>query len=301
MNRSLSIPKIDGIFLNKLLRKESIAIGIFWGRIGLVVISGLLLLLIAHAAIAAVIDTSTAVDRSSNLLDEQLAKNSGANSFTNARGDYSFLKKQSPFGEIGAKPVSSSPTRSEPKVTTMALTLIGTFLTPGQAPYAIIEDAKKKSQEVFNINDKIFEEATLVGVFPKHVEIRRNNEVEILKLDDSAIETSSGGAATDSISVDEMELNQALDNLPLLLTQARAVPYFKDGRAIGLRLFAIKTGSLYEKIGLKNGDILKSINGNSLGDITQAVKLFEKLREERSIALVLERNRSEQTIRYEIR
>jgi general secretion pathway protein C len=68
-----------------------------------------------------------------------------------------------------------------------------------------------------------------------------------------------------------------------------------------LRLFAIKTGSLYEKVGLRNGDILKSINGNSLGDISQALKLFEKLKEERSITLLLERAKKEREFRYTIR
>ena len=87
----------------------------------------------------------------------------------------------------------------------------------------------------------------------------------------------------------------------MLLTQARAVPYFKDGRSIGLRLFAIKTGSLYEKLGLKNGDILKSINGNSLGDLSQAMKLFEQLKQERSISVMLERDKQDKEFRYQIR
>lgn len=302
MNRTFTIPRIDGILLNRLLRKESIEIAVFWSRITLIALCVLLLALIAHAAITAVLDVNTTVHASTNLLEEQLEKNSAALATRENTSDTAFLRTNSPFGTIGAKESTVMPTESAPKVTTMALTLIGTFITSGQAPYAIIEDTKKNSQEVFNINDTIFEEATLVGVYPKYVEIRRNEQIEILKLDDSSLDGSGGdGAASDFVNVDESELNQALDNLPLLLTQARAVPYFKDGRAIGLRLFAIKNGSLYEKIGLKNGDILKSINGNSLGDITQAVKLFEKLREERSVALVLERNRAEQTIRYEIR
>jgi general secretion pathway protein C len=105
----------------------------------------------------------------------------------------------------------------------------------------------------------------------------------------------------DEFVVEEAELDKGLENLPLLLTQARAVPYFKDGRSIGLRLFAIKTGSLYEKVGLKNGDILKTINGNNLGDISQALKLFEQLKQERSISLVLEREKQDREFKYTIR
>ena len=87
----------------------------------------------------------------------------------------------------------------------------------------------------------------------------------------------------------------------MLLTQARAVPYFKDGQSVGLRLFAIKTGSLFSEIGLKNGDILKDINGSSLADITQAIKLFEQLKQERSINLKLERGKQEVVYNYEIK
>ena len=100
--------------------------------------------------------------------------------------------------------------------------------------------------------------------------------------------------------VGEQELNKALENLPLLLTQARAVPYFKDGRPIGVRLYAIKPDSIFSKLGLQNGDILKSINGNNLDDFNQAVKLFEKLRDEKSIAVTLERNGTTREFKYQV-
>ena len=53
----------------------------------------------------------------------------------------------------------------------------------------------------------------------------------------------------------------------MLLTQARAVPYFKQGKSVGLRLFAIKAGSLFEKIGLKNGDKVVAMSGKTTESI----------------------------------
>ena len=79
------------------------------------------------------------------------------------------------------------------------------------------------------------------------------------------------------------------------------MPYFRDGKPAGLRLFAVKTGSLYEKLGLKNGDILKSINENSLSDLSQAMQLFERLKSERSIKITLERNSEDKEFNYEVR
>ena len=102
-------------------------------------------------------------------------------------------------------------------------------------------------------------------------------------------------------SVAEDELSAALANLPQLLSQARAVPYFRNGQSIGMRLFAIRSGSMYEKLGLKNGDIVLSVNENSLSDPAQALKLFEQLKSERSINVKLERNSQNMDMRYAIR
>jgi type II secretion system protein C len=216
--------------------------------------------------------------------------------------DWSVIKDRRPFGAIGkvAAPVSAAP---PPPPSPLMLSLIGTFVTQGQEPYAIIEDKKKNDQDMFVIGDSIFEQATLKKIFLDRVEVERNGKIEILRLDEIGGNAGAGivSSGSDDFVIEEAELDKGLENLPLLLTQARAVPYFKDGRSIGLRLFAIKTGSLYEKVGLKNGDILKTINGNNLGDISQALKLFEQLKQERSINLTLERDKQEREFKYTIR
>jgi general secretion pathway protein C len=207
------------------------------------------------------------------------------------------------FGTLGVREAPT--TQATPPPSPLSLTLIGTFVTEGQEPYAIIEDKKKQNQDMFLLGDSVFDQATLKKIYQDRVEIERLGKLEVLKLDEfgGPDAPAAGGIANngDDYVVDEAELDKGLENLPLLLTQARAVPYFKDGRSIGLRLFAIKSGSLYEKIGLKNGDILKSINGNSLADITQALKLFEQLKQERSIGLVLERDKQDREFKYTIR
>ena len=211
--------------------------------------------------------------------------------------DWSLVSDFTSFGPLG-KAAPSAPSAAPAPKSPLMLALVGTFIASGQEPYAIIEDKKKQSQEMFLLEQSVFGQAVLKKIMEDRVEVERNGRIEVLKLDDFGGGISNEG---DDFVVDEAELDKGLENLPMLLTQARAVPYFKDGRSIGLRLFAIKTGSLYEKVGLKNGDILKSINGNGLGDISQAMKLFEQLKQERSITLTLERDKQEREFRYTIR
>jgi general secretion pathway protein C len=101
--------------------------------------------------------------------------------------------------------------------------------------------------------------------------------------------------------IERPEVDKAMENLNQLFTQIRAVPHFQDGKASGFRLFAIRQDSLFEKIGLKNGDIISRINGNELTDPARAMSLIQELRGEGRITVDVNRNRQPTTLSYEIR
>ena len=81
-----------------------------------------------------------------------------------------------------------------------------------------------------------------------------------------------------SYEIDSADLDSALDNLAEISTQARALPAFKDGKSIGFRLINIKPGSVFEKIGLQNGNVITQINGYDLNDPAKALELYQKLK-----------------------
>lgn len=60
------------------------------------------------------------------------------------------------------------------------------------------------------------------------------------------------------------ELNAIRSDPTALIAQVRGVPYFRDGKALGVRMFAIRQGGIYEKLLFRNGDIITSINGSPL-------------------------------------
>jgi type II secretion system protein C len=288
------------------MRQDALASLVRVLRIGIGVMCALLLLILIRQAVLSILSVSNEVAALQNSMPASTQVAGGSNKTKKISTDYATLKSHQIFGTFETK--AKTTTQANKPISNLALLLIGTFITTGEGSHAIIEDDKKKTQDVFNIGDKIFNEAKLVAIYSDRVDIERNGKIEVLKLDlapgkegKSPGTTGISEVGSDEFVVDEGELNRAIENLPLVLTQARAVPYFKDGRSVGLRMFAIRSGSIFEKIGLKNGDILKSVNGQSLADLTQAVKLFEKLKEERSVNVVLERDRGDRDFKYQIR
>lgn len=220
---------------------------------------------------------------------------------------YQIITSRNLFGSTAPAPVA---TPAVANVAKPKLRLVGTNVLKGDGAFAIIEDQNKNEQDIFNVSEQVFVYGKLIEIGNEFVKLEYPDRVDTLEIEDGkAAPTASvlgdepappSNDQTD-FTVSEGELNEALSNLPLLLSQARAVPYFRNGQSIGMRLFAIRSGSLYEKLGLQNGDIITSVNETSLSDPTQALRIFEQLKNERNIGVKMERNGAQRDSRYSIR
>jgi len=209
------------------------------------------------------------------------------------------------------------------------LRLWGVALHHGLQPsYAIIEDLTKRKQDLYRIGDSVAGAATLVAIEWDRVTLERDGQKEFLDLNIEGAPGSPGGAAgspgaaprpapaayhsaapsrgiqeigEDQYVIDRSEVDAALQNMNQLFTQIRAVPHFEAGQATGFRVFAIRQGSIFDKIGLRNGDIIQRINDGELNDPARALALFQELRNEREIRVELIRNRQPKVLTYQLR
>jgi type II secretion system protein C len=90
-------------------------------------------------------------------------------------------------------------------------------------------------------------------------------------------------------TVDRAFVDQLLAKPQQLMTQARMAPVAKDGETAGFRVSGIKSGSLAKMIGLKNGDVVSEINGQRLGNIDDALAMYQKLRNANHLSVTVER------------
>ena len=114
------------------------------------------------------------------------------------------------------------------------------------------------------------------------------------------------GAGVKQVSENEYEIprgeiDKTLSNLNDVAMQARIVPAFKDGQAQGFKLFSIRPDSIYTKIGVQNGDVIKRINGYDLNSPEKALEIYSKLKEASRIDIEVERNGANVRKTYNIR
>jgi general secretion pathway protein C len=209
-------------------------------------------------------------------------------------------------------PARAAELNAEPQAAPVNAKLLGTAPGSGVESFAIIEDAGNKTQQLYRVGDK-FQSRTLSGVEWDHVVLKGGHGDEILKIVEPNSKAGPPAAAAGEGSssvlqrsdnefvIDRSEVDKAMENMNQLFTQIRAVPHFQDGKAAGFRLFAIKQGSVFDKIGLKNGDIITGINGNDLTDPARAMGLIQELRNQSHVTVDVNRNRQVSTLNYEIR
>lgn len=93
------------------------------------------------------------------------------------------------------------------------------------------------------------------------------------------------------------DLQKVTGNLNSLARQARIVPSKKDN---GFKVFSIRKDSLYSKIGIQNGDVIKSINGIELSSPDKALEAYSRLQSASKLSLDIVRRGKNETMEYTI-
>ncbi len=218
--------------------------------------------------------------------------------------DYSSVLERGLFGE-GKGPSSAS----APAPVTSVYKLIGTVEGDVFAG-AVLEDTT--GQAFYRLHQKLSDGSQIVKVQRDRVTIRRadGGTTELQVVDETKIvNVARPGAGVAGVRklgegkfmVDQREVTAGTENVNQLLTQARALPYMEQGKTVGFRISEIVPGSLYEKIGLQNGDVIQKVNSQDVDDPAKFFQMYQNLKEERNVSIDLIRGGQRQTLNYEIR
>jgi len=78
------------------------------------------------------------------------------------------------------------------------------------------------------------------------------------------------------------------------------VPHEENGHVVGVKVYGIRKSSLFGKLGLQNGDLLRTINGFDMGSPDSALEAYTKLRSASNLSVALVRRGNPVTMEYNI-
>ena len=95
-------------------------------------------------------------------------------------------------------------------------------------------------------------------------------------------------------------LNKVLDNAGKLIGIAAVAPKLEAGRSIGMEIRGVRANTLLTRLGIQNGDILESVNGQSLTSTDAALGAYTTLRTAEKFNLSIRRGDESIVINYDL-
>lgn len=95
-------------------------------------------------------------------------------------------------------------------------------------------------------------------------------------------------------------VDRVLQNQAEIMRSARIVPHEENGQVMGVKLYGIRRNSLLGKLGLQNGDLLRTINGFEMSSPDTALEAYAKLRTASNLSVAVVRRGRPMTVDYDI-
>ncbi len=96
-------------------------------------------------------------------------------------------------------------------------------------------------------------------------------------------------------------LDKALSNQGELMRAARIIPYEENGRVIGMKVSGVRRKSLLGRLGVQNGDVLRTINGFDLSSPDSALEAYTKLRSTDQFTISMVRGGQPRNTNYSVK
>ena len=220
--------------------------------------------------------------------------------------------KLSPLSALG-ETISESATLTD-------LVLIGTVVESKKSGFAIFRNnagASAGEEDFFYLGDDVFNYGKLSKVDLNFVEIVQGAETHTLsipfesmtspekkskKLGAKKSKSSFARKISDKEYVlDSKRVQESIENPERILTDARLLPNFVDGKQEGFAISEVVSDGLYHSLGLQNGDILLKVNGLEISNPEVAIQAMSALKGMNRVNLDIVRSGGNMSMSYQLR
>ena len=230
---------------------------------------------------------------------------------------YRAITDRNIFGSVEDPTKEIQPDLENLEPTKLKLALLGTVTGTKETAVAVIEETDKRKQGLYRVGESV-KDAVLKVILRGKVVLRVGDKDEILTMEESssrrtsspvperAVTSSRTSASTRprvyTRTIRRSDITRSMSDINALLSQAQVRPYTsEDGSPGGLSVNNIKAGSIYAKMGLRNGDVVQGVGGNPIASPEDVLSLYEELTSGSNVSIQIMRNGREQTLNYRLR
>ncbi|MHC4460876.1 MAG: hypothetical protein ACYS6W_09535 [Planctomycetota bacterium] len=219
--------------------------------------------------------------------------------------DYNQIVERNPFGTSGKWTSTANFTGSRHSVSEeLGLALSGTISGSPEVARAVIKDLKTGVLDLYKI-DQTVSGARIESIENNAVVLVCDGQRTVLKLNIassgsnniSQVASSQAANKISRVAKGDLSTKKANTNaqtkigyVEAVLNNAAIEPHSVDGQVEGLRITDLENITAVKKLGLKNSDVIRSVNGHRLTNKQKAYQIFKKARSQAVIDIELLRD-----------
>ncbi len=218
---------------------------------------------------------------------------------------YRIIPERNLFGTTTSKVTDNQAAAVQQRDIDQLIELRGTVAGEGKYGFAIVEEKGTRKQKLVKSGDvlsgakvvRIKRNAVdfLVGDQVLTLKIVETNEAPILPSAQGAVPVVPSGATTLSRS----EIDRELQDMGSLLRKALVRPHFNAGVPDGFIVSNIRAGSLYQKMGIMDGDIIQEVNNRKIQTADDVMGLLSTMRGGSGLSVTVNRRGNRETLNYQ--
>lgn len=141
---------------------------------------------------------------------------------------------------------------------------------------------------------------TLSEVYPRKAVWKSGPHIREVDMFKQEKKVNLAQGTRNSLTISKEEAKPLLKDPNKMLQQALFTPFKKGNEIVGFKLSNIRSNSIFKKLGIQNGDVLRRINGAELTSPTKILQVYPSLAKAAAINLEVERGGNLMTLVLEI-
>jgi len=224
--------------------------------------------------------------------------------------DYAQIVERNPFGTSGKRgPMANLIAFDHSVSKELGLALLGTVSGNPAVARAIIKDLKTGVLDLYRMGQTVAS-ARIESIDKDAVILLHNEQRKILRLNTAQSQAPSSRTINKNsypVRTDlptrgtDTDLQAEIGPVEAILKQAVIEPYVAEGQIEGLRITGLENIKAAKDLGLKNGDVIRVVNGHRLTNKQQAYQVLKKARSQPAINLELLRGNETKKLSFALR